>query len=40
VDDLIVVTTDDAVLICKKDHSQDVKEIVDYLRRKQMNELL
>ncbi len=40
VDDLIVVTTDDAVLICKKDRSQDVKEIVDYLRRKQMNELL
>jgi mannose-1-phosphate guanylyltransferase len=40
VDDLIVVTTDDAVLICKKGRSQDVKEIVDYLRRKQMNELL
>jgi mannose-1-phosphate guanylyltransferase len=40
VDDMIVVTTDDAVLICKKGRSQDVKEIVDYLRRKQMNELL
>jgi mannose-1-phosphate guanylyltransferase len=40
VDDIIVVTTDDAVLICKKGHSQDVKEVVDYLRRKQLNELL
>jgi mannose-1-phosphate guanylyltransferase len=40
VDDLIVVSTDDAVLICRKGQSQNVKEIVDYLRRKQMNELL
>ena len=40
VNDLIVITTDDAVLICKKGHSQDVKEIVDFLRRKQMNDLL
>jgi mannose-1-phosphate guanylyltransferase len=40
VDDIIVVTTDDAVLICKKGRSQDVKEVVDYLRRKQINELL
>jgi mannose-1-phosphate guanylyltransferase len=39
-DDIIVVTTDDAVLICKKGRSQDVKEVVDYLRRKQINELL
>ena len=37
VDDLIVITTDDAVLVCKKGHSQDVKEVVDYLRRKQIN---
>jgi mannose-1-phosphate guanylyltransferase len=40
VDDLIVVNTDDAVLICKKGSSQDVKEISDYLRRKQMTEYL
>jgi mannose-1-phosphate guanylyltransferase len=40
IDDIIVVTTDDAVLICKKGRSQDVKEVVDYLRRKQINELL
>lgn len=40
VDDLIVVTTDDAVLVCRKGQSQNVKEIVDYLRRKQMNDKL
>jgi len=40
IDDIIVVTTDDAVLICKKGRSQDVKEVVDYLRRKQINGLL
>lgn len=40
VDDLIVISTDDAVLVCKRGMSQDVKEIVDYLRRKQMNDLL
>jgi mannose-1-phosphate guanylyltransferase len=39
-DDMIVITTDDAVLICKKGRSQEVKEIVDYLRRKQINEQL
>ncbi len=37
VEDLIVVATDDAILVCKKGRSQDVKEIVDYLRRKQMD---
>ncbi len=40
VDDLIVVNTEDAVLVCRKGRSQDVKEVVDYLRRKQMNDLL
>jgi mannose-1-phosphate guanylyltransferase len=40
VDDLIIVNTDDALLICRKGRSQDVKEISDYLRRKQMNEYL
>jgi mannose-1-phosphate guanylyltransferase len=40
VDDLIVIDTPDALLICKRGESQDVKEIVDYLRRKQMNEYL
>jgi mannose-1-phosphate guanylyltransferase len=40
VDDLIVINTDDAVLVCRRGRSQDVKEVVDYLRRKQMNDLL
>jgi hypothetical protein len=40
VEDLIIVNTDDALLICKRGQSQDVKEIADYLRRKQMNEYL
>jgi mannose-1-phosphate guanylyltransferase len=40
VEDIIVISTDDAVLVCKTGQSQDVKEIVDYLRRKQMNDYL
>lgn len=40
VEDLIVINTPDAILICKKGESQNVKEIVDHLRRKQMNEYL
>jgi mannose-1-phosphate guanylyltransferase len=40
VDDLIIIQTDDALLVCRKDSSQDVKEVVDYLRRKKMNEYL
>ncbi len=40
VDDLIVIVTDDGVLVCKKGHSQDVKEVVDYLRRKQLDDYL
>ena len=40
VSDLIVINTEDALLICKRGRSQDVKEVSDYLRRKQMNEYL
>jgi mannose-1-phosphate guanylyltransferase len=40
VNDLIIINTDDALLICKRGRSQDVKEIADYLKRKQMNEYL
>ncbi len=40
VEDLIIIQTDDAVLVCKKGKSQEVKEIVDFIRRKQMNEYL
>ncbi|MGA9118461.1 MAG: mannose-1-phosphate guanylyltransferase [Bacteroidota bacterium] len=40
VDDLIIVNTDDALLVCRKGRSQEVKEISDYLKRKQMNDYL
>ncbi len=40
VSDLIVVDTGDALLICNRGRSQEVKEIADYLKRKQMNEYL
>ncbi|MDP2885905.1 MAG: mannose-1-phosphate guanylyltransferase [Ignavibacteria bacterium] len=40
VDDLIIISTDDALLVCKKERSQEVKEVVDFIRRKQMNEYL
>ncbi|HET7152742.1 MAG TPA: mannose-1-phosphate guanylyltransferase [Candidatus Kapabacteria bacterium] len=40
VDDLIIINTDNAVLVCKRGSSQDVKKVVDYLRRKHMNEYL
>ncbi len=40
VDDLIIINTPDAILVCRKGESQNVKEVVDYLRRKQMNDYL
>ncbi len=35
---LIIINTKEGLLICKKDRSQEVKEIVDYLKRKGMIE--
>jgi mannose-1-phosphate guanylyltransferase len=40
IEGLIIVNTDDALLICRRGRSQEVKEISDYLKRKQMNEYL
>lgn len=40
VNDLIVVETKDALLICKKDTSQSVKKIVESLREKKLNKVL
>ena len=34
VDNLIVIETKEALLICKKDHSQDVKKIVEIIKKK------
>lgn len=35
--DLIIVSTEDAVMVCKKDKAQDVKKIVDKLKEKDNN---
>ena len=40
VEDLLIVDTGDALLICKRGRSQEVKDIADYLKRKQMQEYL
>ncbi len=40
VDDIVLVETKDAILICKKDSSQRVKEVVDKLRLKDMDQYL
>jgi mannose-1-phosphate guanylyltransferase len=40
VDNLIIIDTPDALLICKKGSTQDVKEIVDTVKRKQLEHLL
>lgn len=40
VEDLIVVDTEDALLICKRGESQKVQAVVDYLRRKKISSLL
>jgi len=40
VEDLIIIDTGDALLVCKRGMSQEVKEISDFLRRKKMNEYL
>jgi hypothetical protein len=40
VEDLVLVEMDDAILICKREHSQNVKLIVDQLERKDLDEYL
>ncbi len=40
IENLVVVETDDTLLICKKDQSQKVKDIVDALRRKKMDQYI
>ncbi len=39
-ENIIVINTDDALLIASRTHSQDVKKIVDYLKLKKMNDYL
>jgi mannose-1-phosphate guanylyltransferase len=40
VDDLVLVETDDAVLVCSRDRSQDVGKIVKWLEENRRRELL
>ncbi|NVM01817.1 MAG: mannose-1-phosphate guanylyltransferase [Candidatus Helarchaeota archaeon] len=40
INDMIIIDTNDVLLICPKDQSQNVKELVDYLKRKDMKEFL
>lgn len=37
-DDLIIINTKDGLLVCKKGRSQEVKDIVDYLKRKGLSD--
>jgi mannose-1-phosphate guanylyltransferase len=40
VDDLIVINTKEGLLVCKRGRSQEVKEILDYLKRKGLTDYL
>lgn len=40
VENLLVIDTDNGLLICKRNSSQDVKEVVDYLKRKGLEQYL
>ncbi|MEJ2543562.1 MAG: hypothetical protein P8Y99_05795 [Calditrichaceae bacterium] len=40
VENLVVVDTEDALLICKKDESQKVKELVETLKQKGLEKYL
>jgi len=40
VEDLIIIDTDDALLVCRKDMAQNVKELVDAMKRKNMDQYL
>lgn len=40
VEDLIVVETDDALLICRRDRAQQVKDLVDAMKRKDLDQYL
>lgn len=40
VENLIVVKSDNAILVCSQEHAQDIRELVDYLKRKNMQDYL
>ncbi len=39
-EDLLIIDTDNGLLVCKRGDSQNVKEVVDYLRRKGLDQYL
>ncbi|MCI0448804.1 MAG: mannose-1-phosphate guanylyltransferase [Chlorobi bacterium] len=39
-DNLVIINTKDGLLVCKKDRTQEVKEIVDYLKRKGLSDYI
>jgi len=39
-DDIVIVRTDDAILVCRKERSQEVRDIVNTLKEKKMEEYL
>lgn len=40
VEDLLIINTENGLLVCKKENAQNVKEVVDYLRRKGMEQFI
>jgi mannose-1-phosphate guanylyltransferase len=40
VDNLIIINTDNALLVCRRDNSQDVKKVVDYLKMNKLSDHL
>jgi mannose-1-phosphate guanylyltransferase len=40
VENLVIINTEDALLVCRRDNCQDVKKIVDHLKINQMSEYL
>ena len=38
-DDVVIVDTEDAVLVCRRDRVQDVKRVVEELKRRKRGDL-
>jgi len=39
-DNVIIINTDDALLVCKRDDAQDVKKVVDFIKLNKLNDYL
>ncbi|KAA0241812.1 MAG: mannose-1-phosphate guanylyltransferase, partial [Chlorobiota bacterium] len=40
VDNLIIINTEDSLLVCRRDQAQEVKQIVDFLKHNNKTDLL